>query len=800
MRSLAELLARLSERAEATRRPRPPEVLALPGLRGAGSVRWDEAGVPHIRAETDDDLFLLQGFVTARERAFQMDFNRRAVSGRLAELLGRRPMAWEELTIQLKDKTVVDADRLLRTLGLRRAAERSVARLSEDTRRRLERYATGVSLAWSRGGVERALEMRLLRYRPERWVPADSLALLKGMAFELSMAWRTVLLLDAISHQLGDDPARMRLLVPSWPSTPPPPARWNGLRAHSADGLALEETFRAFTAYGGAHVGSNAWAVAGRHSETGKPLLAGDPHLMMTAPSTHFVVHLESPGYEVVGSSIPGVPGVIMGHNRSIAWSMTAALTHDADVFVEELDPSGERYRVGEDWRPLEVERHSLRVRGEGALERFEVRSTHHGPLVHELTYDFHPSRAALAHALQWTGQSATRDLDGLLAINRAQDWPAFRAATRLLHAPALNFVYADREGHIGWQLAGAVPVRKDGSDGLRPADGASGASDWVRFLDLDELPHLLDPEDGLIVSANTRPVGSEYPYPLGHGFEPPFRYGRIRHLLASTLEGRKLGLSDLARIQRDQRSDWAERIVTRIFRPTLEPHRYSDPDVEHARQLLLAWDFEVDPDAAAPAVFYTAFHRLMRVTLERRLGVELTHGYLEILNLAALPFENIAADEEAALLFGLDRHDRVLESVSAAATLLRARLGPPERWRWGALHRLWHRHRLHVVPALRPLFSVGPFEVGGDGFCVNNAHFHHAHPFEMIIGPGLRHLHDLSDWGRSLFITNTGNSGVVTSPGYRRYAARWLAGAYLPLGFEHEGGEAERTERFRPS
>lgn len=796
----AELLSRLSRRLQSRPRPRDSEVLALPGLEAPGEVRFDEAGVPHIRARSDADLFLLQGFVTARERAFQMDFNRRAVSGRLAEILGRRPMSWKDLTIQLKDKTVVDADRLLRTLGLRKAAELSLPRLSEDTRLALERYATGVSLAFDRGGPGLALEMRLLRYQPERWVPADSVSLIKGMAFELSMAWRTVLLLDAISFRLADDPERMKLLIPKWPKDARPPARWNGLRAHSADELALEETFRAFTAHGGAHIGSNAWAVSGDRSRSGKPLLAGDPHLLMTAPSTHFMVQLESPGYRVAGSSIPGVPGVIMGHNESVAWSMTAALVHDADIFVEELDAHRTCYRAGETWHPLEVESHAVRVRGERQPERFQVLSTRHGPLVHDVTYPFHDRPGGLAHALQWTGQAPSTDLDGLLAINRARSWPEFRDATRLLHAPALNFVYADTSGHIGWQLAGAVPVRKDGSDGLRPADGASGGSDWERLLDLDELPHLFDPPDGIIVSANTKPVGDEYPHPLGHNFEPPFRYDRIRSLLEAGGPGRRLGLHDMARIQRDQRSGWAERIVKALYRPVLESRPFSDPDTEAARRLLLAWDFEAQANQAAPAVFYTAMDIFMHEALCSLLGEELTHGYLEILNLAALPFENLVASEDAALLLGVDRERLVVRSLEEAARSLRKRQGDPERWRWGALHQLWHRHRLHVVPALRPLFSVGPFETGGDGFSVNNAHFHHAHPFEMIVGPGLRHLHDLSDWSASLFITNTGNSGVVTSAGYRSYAARWARGEYLPLHFGSGPGVAIRVEAFEPA
>lgn len=771
--------------------------LRLFGLRAPVELRWDEAGIPHLSAESRHDLFLAQGYVVGRARGFQLDFNRRATSGRLAEILGRHPVGWRELTVHLKDKTVADADLLLRTMGLRRAAEACLPRHSAAARAALEAYADGVTQALRR---HRPLEARLLRYEPEPWSAVDSLTIVRGMAFELSMSWRSVLMFDALAHRLGDDPERLRALLPSWPDLPAPPAKWAELRAHAADSVAVEEALRTFTATGGAHLGSNAWVVAGARTTTGKPLVASDPHLMLSAPTPHFPMHLACPDLEVAGACVPGIPGVVFGHNRDVAWGITASCASDADVFVEEVDFGRGVYRTEEGWAPLASRTEHIRIKGEDRPWSVEVYQTRHGPLIHHATRALAEAqrRPHFAHAVRWIGHDDSADLDGLLGINQATDWASFRAALRKLRAPQLNFVYGDTRGHIGWQLAGAFPVRADGSDGLRPADGPSDAARWTRTLDLDELPHLYDPSTGAIVSANTRPVDAGYPHVLGHTFEPPFRYERIRALL----DARPLhDLDSLRRIQNDSASPWAERVHQRIVRPALaSPTRELGPVAAQLRTTLLAWDGQPTADSAGAAIFYVLHDHLVHRLVVDTLGDELAVAYLELLNVSVLPLERLLEADDPRILRGVDVRARVTEALLEAEQTLIARLGPdPSTWSWGRLHVLWNRHRMHDVAALRPLFSVGPFPRPGDGFSVNNAHAYHSRPHDVLLGPGVRLLMDTADWSQSRVVLSTGVSGDPRSPRYRDHAQAWAEGRDFPLSFGLEAGRSGVTERLEP-
>ncbi len=786
-------VARLSDRLA----ERLPRTLRLHGLRAPVELRWDEAGIPHLFAESRRDLYLAQGYVVGRARGFQLDFSRRAASGRLAEILGRHPVGWRELTVHLKDKTVPDADLLLRTMGLRRAAEASLPLHSARARSALDAYADGVTQALA---AERPLEARLLRYTPEPWSPVDSLTIVRGMAFELSMSWRAVLLYDAIAHRLGDDPQRMRALLPEWPDQPAPPARWSPLRERAAETVAVEEAIRTFTATGGAHVGSNAWVVSGARTTTGAPIVASDPHLMLSAPTPHFPIHLTCPDLEVAGACVPGIPGVVFGHNRHVAWGITASCASDADAFVEEVDFARRQYRTEDGWAPLESRTEAIAVRGEDAPWTVEVHHTRHGPLVHHATRALGPQRPHFAHAIRWIGHDASADVDALLDLNEATDWTSFRAALRKLHAPQLNFVYGDAAGHIGWQLCGAFPVRADGSDGLRPTDGARDAARWSRYLDLDELPHLYDPPSGAIVSANTRPVDAGYPHVLGHTFEPPFRYQRIWSLLDAR---RQHDVASLRAIQNDGASLWAERVHARIVKPALGragDHR-SSARLDRMRALLLAWDGQPTADSAAAAIFYVLHDHLSRAVVEDALGDELAVAYLELLNVSVLPLERLLEADDPLILRGQDVAARVEAALLAAEATLVARLGPdPDAWSWGRLHVLWHRHRMHDVRALRPLLSVGPFPRAGDGFSVNNAHAYHSRPHDVLLGPGVRLLMDTGAWERSRIVLSTGVSGDPRSPRYRDHARAWAEGHDFPLGFGVEAGHDGVVERLEPT
>jgi len=786
---LAGRLAQLGDRF----RRGTTRALALTGLEKPVEVRWDEAGTPHVFAENRRDLFRAQGYVIGKARAFQMEFNRRAASGRLAEMLGRHPVGWRELTVHLRDRSTPDADLLLRTMGLRRAAEASLKLHSAPSLEALNCYAAGASQAFA---AHTPLEARLLKTTIAPWTPVDSLTLVRGMAFELSFSWRSVLLYDAIAHRLHDDPVRMRALFPAWPADDRPPTTWDALRSISADTIATEEAMRELTAMGGAHAGSNAWAVAGSRSASGKPIVCSDPHLMLQAPTPHFAIHLSCPDFEVAGSAIPGIPGVVFGHNRHVAWGITASCASDADAFVEEVDFGKKVYRTEEGWAPLESRLERIEIMGEKHPWEVEVFSTRHGPLIHHATQALAGQKATrgFAHALRWIGQDPAADLDALLGINEAIDWVSFRNALAKLHAPQLNFVYGDTAGHIGWQLTGSFPVRKDGSDGLRPTDGKTDAAGWSRYLTLDELPHVFDPPSGFVVSANTKPIDQAYPFPLGHTFEPPFRYDRISALIEAHP---KHDVASMRAIQNDAHSLWAERVHARIVRPALLAMT-ARGRTEALRKRLADWDGVPRATSVEAALFYALHDHLVHGLVDDTLGDTLAIAYLELLNVAVLPIERLLEADDPIILHGKNVQDRVEKALIAAEKQLEEKLGSNvEAWTWGRLHVLWHRHRMHDVPALGKVVSIGPFYRPGDGFSVNNAHWFHSRPHNVLLGPGVRLIMDTGGWERTRVVLSTGSSGDPLSPRYRDHAVVWAEGRDFSLGFGAGAATDGVVERY---
>ena len=771
-------LVRAVTRASGARRRRGGT--AVPGLRSDVEVLYSAGGVPHVYASSPDDLFFAQGWLTARERLWQMDVLRRAAQGRLAEIFGDRPVAWRDLGVLLRGRTTVDVDHLVRLAGVAGAARASLPLLSAGARHALERYAEGVNARIADEGP--ALECRLLRYRPEPWTPVDSLCVQKLLAFELAPAWRAVLVVEALRGALGDD-ERLRALLPlALPGRSP-------LVPAAAPLAALAAAEERHAALGGAHAGSNAWAVGAGRSASRAPLLCNDPHLPLTAPGPFFVAHLSAPGgvsddgaehgYDVAGATLPGVPGVLAGHNREIAWGITLVLAQDADLYAETLDGDG-RYRAGDGWEPLDVRREAMVVRGRSDPAIRLVRSTRHGPLLTDVLDA--PSEGGPAIALRWTGQAASREMDALLAINRAESWPEFREALRLHGAPALHFCYADRAGHIGYQLAGLVPSRTDGAP-LALRDGATDPG-WNRFVPFDELPCLFDPPDELIATANQQVVDDTYPHHLTHLAEPPWRYERIRSRLA---RARRLTPEEMAALQTDLHSGWAARLCEVALVPlaTEDAGAMLTPRAKEALARILAWDHVARPDSDGAALFYLFHDALVRELLEDALGKDNLRAWLELLNASVLPIERLLVEGDDTWFGAGGRRAACARALDRAAERIAEQLGPdPAEWRWGALHTARLRHALHELRPLRRLLSPGPIETGGDGMTVNSGHFVHAAPFEHRVGAAYRQIFDLADWDRARVITCSGQSGDPLSRRYADHLPLWHAGEYLPLPF----------------
>jgi len=742
------------------------------GLAAPVEVIRDRWGIPHIYARSEDDLFFAQGYVQAQDRLFQMELWRRQTQGRLAELLGPDWVERDRLTrLVTRPRGDLDVEWASYGPGMRRVAERFVAGINA--------YVDGLR---NRSPLEFALAGLAL----EHWSAEDLLA--RAEAFGMSGNAQSEVARVLLLHRFGRTTAG--LLRP-----PDPPVAWDtppGLVVEAVDdglaaalaGIGAAPKFGAepkAAAAGADGDGSNNWAVAGSRSRSGKPVLANDPHRALDHPSLRYLVHLEAPGLRAIGAVVPWFPGIAIGHNERIGWGLTIFAIDAQDLVQESLDPTDpERYRVGAGFERMRTFRETIHVRGGSRVEA-ELKFTRHGPVVHE-------DRARhLAWALRWTGsEPGTAGYLAGLSLARATNWPEFREALKRWKMPGENFVYADVDGHIGYQATGLAPIRSQGS-GLLPVPGASGDHSWTGFASLDELPHAFDPPEGFLATANhnTLRPGDRV---VGHEWSSAFRSRRILEVLG---EARGFGVAESKDLQQDVVSLPAREIV-----PLLREVSFGDGASEEerlvsaARKLLLAWNHRMERDSPGAAIF-AAFHA--RLTADYVASV-LPPG-------AAAEVEIVRSAAGEVLVTGLGRADAsrrdllVAGAFRAAILELAKRLGgEPSRWSWGALHHAQFTHRLAVDEASRALFNRGPLARPGSAFTVNQTG---GADFTQTGGATFRQILDLADWDASMATSAPGQSGQPGSPHFSDLLSLWAEGEYFPLAFSREKVEEVAAHRL---
>ena len=762
---------------------------ALVGLDADVEVRFDAYAIPRIKARSEADAWRALGFLHARERLFQMDFTRRAIAGRLAEVLGDEPLAWQDLSVVFRDKRVPDLDRFMRVLGLRRAAEVSRRVLTGKAIATLAHYAEGVNAFITTGPLP--LEFRLLRYRPEPWELLDTLSIVKAMAYQLCYSWRALLAQWHLSHILADRPQLAReLLPPEWSASDPRILRYTGPASAQAL-LAADTALRLFAGWGGPHAGSNNWVVGPARSATGKPILCSDPHLFLTSPGVWYAAAIEAPDLSVMGVTIPGAPGVTIGRNRRIAWGMTNVMAHDADLFVERVSPEDpNKVLVGDRWESVTLYPENIGVKGKPPIP-CDVRVTRHGPILTDAV----GSGDGHVLAFRWTGQEATNEIEALLDVNHAGDYDAFAAALEIFGSPAQNMIYGDVDGNIGYVLAGKIPIRRNGR-GETPVPGwlAPGPDDfeWTGFVPYHQQPKVLNPDEGFIATANHKTVTDDYPFYISSYWEPPFRIRRIHRRLAET---QKHTIETLKSIQNDVHSIEAEDFLRDVIAPWAERLAQTEirgpegPPIRDALDTLRTWDFRCTTDSRAAAVYHALFERILREVFEPTLGEELWLLLFENWNEALMAAERVIRDPMSEWIAERRIDDLLLRSLSKALKALAKRLGPdPSGWTWGRLHTLTMPHPLGAHPLLGPALNLGPYPSQGTSFTVNNGQFFYAYPFKHVAGPGLRQIVDLADPERSVFIVNAGQSANLASPHHADLTAVWLRGEYVPMTLDAPG------------
>lgn len=763
--------------------PRTEGTVALPGLEAPVEILRDASGVAHIYAESDHDLFFAQGFVHAQDRLWSMDFDRRLASGRLSEVIG--PM-----TLRL--------DRYLRTLGARRHAEKDLPRLAPETRALIEAYCDGIN-AFLETDFRRPIEYTLFRAEAAPWEPVDVIVRGKLMSWLLSQNQQFEVSRARMLAHLGEE--QVQELLPPYRDgapliVPPESGGYSWLQN-------VDTTDEVAAFYGGptANWGSNHWSVAGHRTASGKPILANDTHLEMAMPSVWYHNGLHGGSFDVVGASLPGVPGVILGTNGRIAWGVTDMLPDVQDFYIEKLDDpeNPQRYEYQGEWHDLEIVTEEILVKGSEPF-LLDVYVTRHGPIMNGVIGRLadHPEKLAV----RWAEHDQNRLLDAVFALNRASDWASFRQALSSWDGPHMNFGYADADGHIGYQSTGRIPIRAPGHQGLMPVPGWTGENEWQSFIPFEELPHLLDPPDGEVYSANNKVIDDSYPYHLAYEWSDPYRAIRIGQLLG---ERKGLGLEDMKAMQLDSYSLHAEalRPVLLAVTPTNEVER-------RALELVESWDLRLETGSAAAAIHQVWYRNLLRRTVGDELGETLTREYRiyywihgpmteDLVRRPEDPwFDDVSTPEKQETL-----PDIATASFQEAVAWLSEHWGKdPDRWSWGDLHPSIFGHRPLGRSGIGPvenLFNGAPVPTAGDRFTLNAAWFSFdaKRPFATNGGPGQRLIVDLADPDASLFAQNSGQVEHLFHPHRMDLTASWQAGRYQPLPFTRQAVEGLATKRL---
>ncbi len=597
--------------------------LRIAGLSAPVMVRRDAHGVPHIVAATQDDLFVAQGYVTAQDRLWQMDIFRRNANGELAEILG---------------PGLVKHDTVQRVFGFRNAAQRIYANLGAEDRRRFDAYAHGVNEFIAQHQDSLPEEFRFLMYKPKPWTGADAMSIATMMVNMLDTHWDVKLAREEISAKLNNAKLEAELYpVGSWRDRPPtgevidltqphptppsandddeddrtqtrvaPGANEREFSGGTIDVAGLRATL-GLPDCDGCASGSNNWVISGRHTASGKPLLANDMHLAFTEPSIWYMADLRAPGYHAAGVTLPGTPFVVAGHNEHVAWGFTALFADVQDLYFEKLDGKG-NYQAGDgSWKPLTVNRETIHVRG-GKDVMVDVQSTAHGPLLIPLFKEWRPV------ALKWTLYEPTFNALPIYAMNTAQNWTEFSAALGAWCWPTQNVVYSDDQGHIAYHAVGRVPVRPAGLQGKMIDDAQH---EWQGYIPFDSMPNAYDPPSGFLATANARVTTEKSPVPLTLEWETPYRIERIYKLL----QGRdRLAPKDMLAVQTDVYSEVDQELAHR-FAYAIDHAEKPDERLRKAADIMRSWDGRLTIDAVAPSIVDQARSAFWPLVLEPKLG-----------------------------------------------------------------------------------------------------------------------------------------------------------------------------------
>ena len=745
--------------------------VSLAGLKGNVEVYRDSFGIPHVYAENDPDLYRVTGYLQAQDRLWQMDLLRRVTSGRLSEIFG---------------EDMAGADQLFRALRIPEKSRRLLNQTDPVILACMEAYSDGINQFISGNSGKLSFEFTLLGYEPEPWEPLHSYNLIGYMSWDLSNGWGIESLLYKISRAVGQE--QMEELLPDlelhdaiFPDFMLEGDREVDVNLLSEAAVVQDLGLEVFH-------GSNNWAVDGKHSATGKPIVCNDMHLGLDiAPGIWYQMHQVVPGkLNVSGVVLPGAPFVVCGHNDSIAWGMTNVSADAVDFYLETINPEDSaKYLLDGQWRDLEIVEEQIPVKSGETISRTN-RFTHRGPVVS--SFKGIEDRVI---SMRWIGNEPSNEVRTVYLLNRAGNLDEFRDAVKTFVSISQNIVYGDVHGNIGLFTCGGIPLRTGNRAFI--VSGDTSLYDWTGVLPFEKLPHAVNPERGFLISANNRITGPGYPYHISHWYSLPARYNRIQELLS----GKEVfAPDDMERIQADQTSLWARKFMP-VIRAQLDQAKL-EGQAESMYEIFRDWDGDMGADQIPPAIFEVFYIKLVESVFHDELGEELYNEFLGEYMLARYAFYGLLEGRDLSWTDNIKTEkiekfeDLIRPSWEAAADWLSETFGEDmHAWEWGDLHQITFTHALGSVKLLKKVFKLarGPFRVGGSYHTVSPYSYNLQNPFKSTDGASHRHVFSTADWDDSRVIIPTGVSGIPASDFFCNQSEM-----YIRYGYMHELFSKERV------
>ena len=765
------------------------------GLTDKVTIYFDNHGRPHVYANNLHDLVFTQGYLTAQDRLFQLDVTRRAAKGELAEILGKKGLV---------------RDKFAHTIGLLRSAKLELLSSSNESKQILDYYSKGVSAYIEKHKHNLPIEFRVLNYKPKPWKPIDSIILFKQIAEVTDTSWQLDLIRQEVFQKIPFDKAQV-LFEQNFPGNPvinydakkylvfdqyslKKPTliqRWKDLKENVALKKIIEVPYfkikRAIIEaadflrngsdrWEGFNWGSNCWVISK------KAILANDPHMELANPSFWYPIHLVSKKDNInfLGLSIPGIPGILIGHNGKVAWGITSLSADVQDVFIGEFkDKNSLLYKAGNQWEKAKVIKSKIKVKNKRKPYIHKTIVTSCGPILDRNNKN--------AIALKWNinDKHKTDSVSSIWNLSTANNWNEFRNAIKQYNGSTLSFHYADIDGNIGYQAAGIIPNRPN-DNGSLPISGFTCSEHWKGTIPFEELPHAYNPAVGYIISANNKVVNHDFKYNLGNNFLSPFRAVRVSSLLS---ENKNLGLKTNKEIQKDNYS-WVANYLTIQILEAYYKTKMNNKDLLPAIQLLNKWDFKLNPDNPQALIFEKTYENLFKRVLVNKLGDRLTKDYLKEWRAGSLALIKILINEDKFWLpKGIKSYESLLLlSLQDAVKEIKSftKNNDPSTWLWGKYHTLTFEHPFSkVLPILSPFTNSGPIKVGGDrdtisAFGTNNN-------LKVVWGPSARVVIDLKNPDKAHVQIPLGTSSQLGSRYYRDQTKGWIENEDEPFVYSDD-------------